>query len=680
MDELSKKAAEVTECKRESFRWLEANFYDEWLQVEKSFRCERDPEKDDDGNEDATQTSLGMPDTFSHVQRTVARITAQIPDISFHAKDPVISELIGRTLMWNWDKGRVQRQQKKHVRQAALFGWSVRAWWWCREEYQRRKRVDPMNADPETVDLLLRQYTSFDSRLFWMLPKAIQALVLAKMAARYGKGGLLPVEYTYRGYQGPRAEFLFTGDCYPEPNFQDIQSSGYFITERRRNADWMESVAKDIPEFADGMHAFLRDKPNGTEAKRFGNRESNSLRDRMEAQIGRTTEPEHSGNKHTRRWTFTEMWIPGKDSRLRLVGEDDHFIGEIPCPYDLETKIPFTELVLIDDLLSGIGNSTARILRGLQQLHDRQVSQRVDLIYNILRPLLGTSNYELYNNPGLVKRGKGFRIVKMRGPNDLWMQGEQAAMAAAAAGLSDESSHFRLWQLASGDSNMSMAANVDPQQNRTATGAKIAAANQDILTKDLNDMFVESSLSADADMMYLLNRSELTDPVSVEAHKYYRRYGVKDPIEQAWVEVEPAMFQMDGEITVKAGSTLADDDESHVAQAQALFAMFNGNPTVNQETLRDDVLIAHGKGRELQKWAAPKQAPPAPEFRGNASLTVKWEMLSIEEKQAWAAKYGLELTPAQLAGPTPPPEIAGPPAPPPGAPPMLPAPAQEAAA
>lgn len=675
MDELSKKAAEATECKKESFRWMEANFYAEWLSVEKSFRCERDPEKDDSGNEDTTQTSLGMPDTFSHVQRTVARITAQIPDISFHAKDPMVSELIGRTLMWNWDKGKVQRQQKKHVRQAAMFGWSVRAWWWCREEYQRRKRVDPLNADEETVNLLLRQYTSFPSELFWILPKQIQALVLAKMAARYGKGGLLPVEYTYRGYQGPRSEFLFAGDCYPEPNFQDLQSSGYFIVERRRSYDWIEAVAKDIPEFAAGMHAFLREKPNGTEAKRFGDRESNSLRDRMEAQIGRTTDDEYAGNKHTRKWTFTEMWIPGKDARLRLVGEDGYYIGEIPCPYDLEGKIPFTELVLIDDLLSGIGNSTARILRGLQQLHDRQVSQRVDLIYNILRPLLGTSNYELYNNPGLMKRGKGFRIVKMRGPNDLWMQGEQAAMAAAAAGLNDESGIMRLWQMASGDSNLSMAANVDPQQNRTATGAKIAAANQDVLTKDLNDMFLWSGLNADAEMMYLLNRSELTDPVTVEAQKYYRRYGVKDPIEQAWVDVEPAMFQVDGEITVQAGSTLADDDESNVTQAQNLWAMFAGVPTVNQETLRDTVLIAHGKGRELQKWAAPQTPPPPPEFRGNASLTVKWEMLSLEEKQAWASKYGLELTPAQLAAPVPPPEIAGPPAPP-----MLPAPAQEAAA
>jgi hypothetical protein len=671
MDASRSKAAEVTECKRESLRWMEANFYEEWTSVWRSYLCEREPEKDDDGNIDPTQTSIGMPDTFSHVQRNVARITAQSPDISYHAKDPMIGELIGRTLMYQWDKGKVQRGQKKHVRQASMFGWSVRAWWWCREEYMRRKRVDPLTADRETQELILRQYTSFNPALFWMLPPMLQALALARLAARYGKGGLLPVQYMYRGYQGPRCDFLFAGDCYPEPNFQDIQTSGYFIVERKRNYDWIEQVAKDIPEFSAGLNAFLRDKPNGTERRFYGDRDTTHLRSRLEAAVNRTGDEESTANKHTRKWTFTEMWIPGKDARLRLVGEDDYYIGEIPCPFDLEGKIPFTELVLIDDLLCGVGNSTARILRGIQQLHDRQVNQRVDLIYNILRPLIGTSNYELYANPDLVKRGKGFRIVKMRGPGDMWMQTEQAAMAAAAAGLNDESGIMRMWQMASGDSNLSMAANVDPQQNRTATGAKIAAANQDILTKDVNDMFLWSGLNADAEMMYLLNRSELTDPVELEAGKYYRKYGVEDPIRDQWVSVEPAMFQMDGEIIVESGSTLADDDESRVAQATALYGMFAGNPTVNQETLRDTVLIAHGKGRELQKWAAPKSAPPPPEFRGNASLAVKWEMLSDEEKQAWAEKLNL-TPPPPPGGPMPPPPGALPPGMPPGGPPPMP--------
>src|SRR5262245_15042769 len=107
MDNGRSKAGEASECKRESERWMAANFYEEWLQASKAFYCERDPELDDNGKPDTTQTSLGMPDTFANVQRTVARITAQIPDIRFHAKDEAIAELISRTLMWNWDRGKV---------------------------------------------------------------------------------------------------------------------------------------------------------------------------------------------------------------------------------------------------------------------------------------------------------------------------------------------------------------------------------------------------------------------------------------------------------------------------------------------------------------------------------------------------------------------------------------------
>lgn len=624
---------------------MESNFYSEWEQVYKSYCCEREPEKDDKGRPDNTQTSLGMPDTFSHVQRTVARITAQTPDISFHAKEELVGELIGRTLMWQWDKGKVQRIQKKHARQATMFGWSVRPWWYCREEHTRRKRVDPMQADPETIEKIVEQYTNFKPSVFSMAPQGLQKVALARIAARYGKGGLVPVQYLYRGFEGPKADFLFIGDCYPEPNFQDVQSSGYFIVERLRDQDWIETMARDIPEFQAGLHAYVAARPNGSERRFFGDRESTHLRSRLEAEINRSDNEEWPTSKHSRKWIITEMWTPGRDAKLRLVGEDEYYIGEIDCPYDLEGRVPFTELVLIDDLLTGIGNSTARILRGIQQLHDRQVNQRVDLIYNILRPLIGTSNHELYNNPDLLKRGKGFRVVKMRGPGDIWMQGEQAAMAAAAAGLQDESGIMRMWQMASGDSNMSMAANVDPDQNRTATGARIAATNQDILTKDLNDMFLWSGLNSDAEMMYMLNRSEMSDPVEFQPGRYYRKYGTQDPVQEAWVKVEPAMFQLDGEIVVQAGSTLADDDESLKSDAVQLFSMFAGNPVVNQQKLIDNVLIHHGKGRELQEWKAPPPPPVPPEFKGSASLAVKYEMLSLEEKNIWAEKLGMQPVP-----------------------------------
>jgi hypothetical protein len=108
---------------------MKENFYQEWQDVFKSYKCLRDAELDPDGNVDEEATSVGLPMTWAHVRRMVARGTAQIPNLKFHAKDPQDAELISRTLMYQWDRG-VQREQKRHFTQAALFGISIRPWFW----------------------------------------------------------------------------------------------------------------------------------------------------------------------------------------------------------------------------------------------------------------------------------------------------------------------------------------------------------------------------------------------------------------------------------------------------------------------------------------------------------------------------------------------------------------------
>lgn len=664
MDKSRSQAQHILECKRASADWIDSNFYDEWKQVWKSFHCERDPAKDDDGKDDPTQSSIGSPLTFSHVQQTVARGTAQIPNIKFHARDNEIGDLISRTLMYNWDRGGTQRQQKKHYRQTVLFGWSVRAWHFAIEDYTRTRRVNAMdpNIDPETLKLVASTYKldGFAANAVMGIPH-LRAVILARLTAKHGRGSkLLPVKYDYTAYQGPKSDVLFIGDCYPERDFESLQTAGYFIVERRRDKEWLERTARDIPEFREGIGQLLRDKPNGNPRQHFGtDKDSRDLRGLLAAAINQSSDnredaPEDTGTK----WTITEMWEPGRTPKVSLAGEDDIFLGKMDSPYDLEGRIPFTDAVLIDNLLSGMGNSAARIMRGMQQMHERQMNTRFDLVDNIARPLIGTNDRNLYENPELVKRGKGFRMFYTQGPNSIWVNGEQAAMAATAVALQDESSLMRLWQTGVGASNLSMGANVDPQQNRTATGAKIGAMTLDVLTKDLTDMFTETSVKEDAFMMYLLNRSELSEAYDFEGGRYDRIYDAsRQEVMERWLKVEPAMFQLDGEITVEQGSTLADDDESKVTQATNLYSMFAGNPGVNQDKLRDTVLIAHGKGRELKEWAAPAPTPPPPEEKFNISLALKWENLSIEEKNVLRPKMGLPINgggPPQPGGDQPP--------------------------
>lgn len=644
------RAAVVVQRLKLSYRWMQENFHPQWTQVYKSYKCERDPEKKNDrpDEDDLSRTSIGMPDTWSVVRKLVARTTAQIPNLRFNAKDPEISELIGRTLMYQWDKARVQRVQKKHVTQAALFGWSVRPWYWASEEFTRQRRVNPLK--PDLDDATLQQISdTYGLDQDQLQDPNARVSILAKLLANNSRGGMLPVKYQYKAYEGPKTDFLFVGDVFPEPNFTTLQRSKWFIVQKRWDLAKIEQWVERFPEFAAGFQDLIDKFPDGT-TWNYNNDES-GLRRGMLAAIDRSDSSNQSNSEaKTKEWTVQEQWVPGARSTLTLVGERSVFLGEIENPYSLDGLIPFTELVLIDDILSGVGDSTARVMRGLQLVHDRQVNARLDLANNLVRPYMATSDDDLFENAeSNMKRLSGFRLLKLRSQGDLWPVNESSSIAAMGVAMNDESAIQRNLQSLTGETNMSMAANVDPSQGRTATGARIMAYNQDILTKDLVDAFNESSLNADAEMMFLLNRSELADAVEFQASKYRRTYAQTDDTVDEWVSVEPELFQMDGEITVEIGSTLADDDEAKVTKATTLFHSAMQFPqNFNQQKATQELLIAMGKGRELSQWAPPQQGPP-PEPPMNKTITVsaKWESLTPQEKQAFlnAAHVQIQLVP-----------------------------------
>lgn len=668
--DVDNRASAVLERKGYSHSWMEKNFFDEWEKTYQAYYCERDKQKDDKGKDDDTQTSLHMPDTFSYIRRTVARVTAQPPKVNFKAKDKDIAEIISRKLMYDWDKAGIQRQQKMHVQQALLFGWSVRAWWWEKQEYVRRKRINPWKVAESQEIFKQIEYTFGDqiTKQFGAelkdIPSEMMASVITWLMSRYGRGegenAMLRVAYMATAYEGPQCEVINVADCFPQPHFESIQKSEHFGVTRRRNREWIEKTARWLKdegheEEAVRMLECLKIRTKGTQPIQYQpNSESSNLRVRLIEAAGRDNfyrDDNHSN--YAEQWEIYEEYSPGENPTIRYVMEEGrHWIGEIPLPFDLEGKVPFTELMFIDNLFGGVGDSTARILRGLQELHSRNACTRLDLADTLARPYMMTDDDELYENADkMLRRGKGYKLLLLRPGTSLNVLPEQAAQASMASTLNDESAIMRAWMGATGDNNMSMAANVDPNQSKTATGSRIAAFNQDILTKDLTDMFRLTSLDPDAWLMYLLNRSELTEPVHFEAAPYNRNYSVEqDPYREQWMTAEPAMFQIDGEIVVEAGSTLADDDEIKQQKAVNLMQMFRGAPNVNQDTLRDQVLIAMGEGKNLQKWAQQQQPQQPDPNKASASLSIKGEDPNVPA--------GVKLALLQSANVPIPPEVA----------------------
>lgn len=692
------KALAVLNRKKLRRKHLADNYYDEWKKVAQSYYCERDMEQDDDGEDDPTQTSIATPNTYAYVRRVTARITAQIPAMRFRHKVRDVANPVSRTLMYYWDKGKAQRQQKMHVTQAKLFGWSVKAWSWMSEEWMRTKRVNPFDGNPETLGRIAEQYEEWFAQRGVTSADQVDPILaqelLGQLIAEKGRGGLLNLRYLYKGYHGPKSEVLFIGDCYPEPYFESLQTSRSFIVERRRDADWfrrLRDAYKDSdPELSSRIAKLFEAHEHGSVPYWANVSTSSANDDRLnfrswfaEAQ-GKDDFYNSSENmgitESSGLWTVTEEHVPGENAKVRYVAEDGFWLGEFDPPHDLEGRIPFTDLVFEDNLVSGIGDSTPRILRGLQDMISQHSALTYDVFGKILRPVLLTSDRELYENPELLKRGKGFRLAYSRDPQSIQFLNEAPALASAGASLSgDQTALQQQWQMGTGESNMSLAANLDPAQSATATGARILAYNADVITTDMVTMYTESSLKPDAELMFLMARAEMTDPVEFEGSSYNRDWSFdKDSRKEEWMRVEPALFQEDGEMVVEVGSTLAAEDEANMRRVMTMWQMFSGRPDVNQQHLIQATLTAMGEGPNLHLWA-PQQPPPPPppQPKANVSISVKSEDLgpyTIPLLEQVGFEFGAPQTPgappqAQPSFPQAGQPAGGPPPFPPGGPP-----------
>jgi hypothetical protein len=140
------------------------------------------------------------------------------------------------------------------------------------------------------------------------------------------------------------------------------------------------------------------------------------------------------------------------------------------------------------------------------------------------------------DDPSLVKRWKGLRLVQLKHPQAMWSIQDQAALAGAANGFNEEGAMNRLIQQATNESNMSNAADADPQQGKTATGARIIARNQDILTRDMLNQ-LNKGIREDALMMFRLNRTEMQDDLTFDGTPY--RPTVGGPMGQQGVNTTP---------------------------------------------------------------------------------------------------------------------------------------------
>jgi hypothetical protein len=276
----------------------------------------------------------------------------------------------------------------------------------------------------------------------------------------------------------------------------------------------------------------------------------------------------------------------------------------------------------------------------LQAVRNRMLEQRLRLVERISRPLITTTDKRLYENPSLLRRGPhGFRLVLVDRPGAFEYPPEQGAMAAASTSASQDAEQVRAIQMASGESNLSLMANVDPSQARTATGARLMQQNMDVLVKSDLTTVTDSGVKQSVEIMFLLNASEMRDAVNFDPQKYDERWAMQS--EEKWLRAYPYHFQGDGALTVESGSTLADDDEANVVKSQTLWGLAMQRPDIiNVQTAAERVLEAMGERQRLQKWMVPPSPPQEEPPKRSVSMAMKLEDIPPELRLQFMVENG----------------------------------------
>lgn len=700
-DDADKAVAKATAKFDRSREWMQANFWGEWEQVLRQYLCEPaeiiNP-NDEGATAHSTDTSryrglfgangrminetvprtgdevvnLYVPDQWALVRRKTARVTAQVPNLRMMSRDFVRANKVSRTIMWQWDTMGRAREEKKHTACAFLFGWSVKAWYWERSVYKQTFRVDPFRADEGQWRRIVSAYEgdirkllavgeeiSADGLFMALGDEQLRQVIAAELVEKHAIGRYLRVREDKLGYVGPKFDHVFLPYLFPMPNFSSIQDSAWFAVIRRRNRSWFENLAAAY----DGEKSFnkeqmddlLKDVSEGTKASEFLGKEGDNLLGKFTAAVNRTVGENGSGgysDDDDAEWSVLEIHHKGRDGEnatVEYVPEGRYYLGRLPYTFDLEDgRKAFTEKVFVDSFLGGVGDSASRIIRKMVEQHGRETSLRGQLADSVLRPYMRTDDPNLMEEPERIKRGPyGIRLINVQGR--LEPVAEPHAHAAIMTGLNNDSAIMRNIQYATGESNMSMQANVDPQQARTATGARIMAFNQDTLSREEQQMH-DVSIREDAEMMRQLNRSELSDELTFDMSPYARANADgraagagqgTDPNQppqppptdiglDPLTTVTPEDFQIDGMMQSEANSTLADDDELNVHKAQVLFDMVMQAPQMfNPKRAADTVLIAMGEGSRLQEWQpVPPTGPVEPEpaqARLNMNLVVNYK-------------------------------------------------------
>ena len=325
-------------------------------------------------------------------------------------------------------------------------------------------------------------------------------------------------------------------------------------------------------------------------------------------------------------------------------------LGRLWYPWDTCGKYTYVEMVLIPDLLEGVGMSTLRVTRWLMQLRNARQNQTTDYINNKLLPVVMQRRGSDETAYDLTRTG-WMRVCQVDNPADFVPFTDPQFPSEA---WQDQAQYQQEMQqvdptvtsYAPGTSDVAMA-------GKFATTAKLQDKAADSVTADKLDnvgMFIRDVVELE-----LVMDQQAMDEAQELPRQYFERLdavSLRHHGDAKTIKIDPMDMQENYEILPEQGSTLSADDEFRVGALQQFYVIGAAHPDiVNLRAVITKLAAATpGVNPEDVILPPPPPQPPTPPAKLNISLSIKWEELAPDVQAALLSKEGLPADMTHVEG------------------------------
>ncbi|HLK54692.1 MAG TPA: hypothetical protein VKU42_14620, partial [Candidatus Angelobacter sp.] len=662
--------AQVIDRRNESRKYMQLNYWDEWEDVYRSSKCltKKIMVKNKAGQdvEDTSRTNVCMPETSLTIRRNTARMTASAPQINYTSpsgNEDAAQKLSAWSYM-QYDRSGEARPHRMMVQTGETFGWSVSKLWWDKIEVQRQYQRRFMSRDGKTVSYrdragVMKLQGAPDDEIDGAVEQNGPDLSDEEVAQAMAKlGDTVHVPQIVSAYEGPFSKNIFIGDVFIEPGCLTLDDSGWVVENYSESELWLKKMLKRTyidPESQQEMPVFdpkavqqLYD--NGTWNPNQGTQQPYDLKTRFRTSVLNQQVPLFPTNLLPgKRFDILEQHSRDEDGTIwvKWVGNEAFQLGKMPLPWNLYGKYVYTEYVPLPDIISAIGDSTPRLHRFLQALHNATVGARKDLVSQLLRPLILQAGSEDGVADDAIER-KLFKVLQVRNLNNYKPFIEPGhVLGAVQAANEEEAQIMQAWNMSEPTTNnVDAGTAANPQAGKTATTAVLAAKSADALTQFKLDQLHIYLKEQGQKKLWMLQQNESDDGYSVGS-KYVNkisalseRYG-----KTAGITIYPDEIQEDLQVEPEAMSMLSVDDDIRRTSAQQLAQAASMSPGIYDPYYVARFYAGTIRGVDPDKAVPPPKPQPPVMPKVNVTVNFKGDELPIELQQQIFSSGGLQITP-----------------------------------